>query len=152
MATVTRSSFLGKAAAVLLGLAAVVCCFSCGRQELPKGRVTGRVTYQGKPLKGWIIYFVPERGPVASGLIDEEGRYSLSTTGSGDGAVVGRHKVYFSPPPSTEAPADLTKPESPIPPRRSGSAISLPPKLCSPASTDKTAEVKPGSQQIDFDL
>ena len=141
----------------LAGLLAVLAALGsagCGGSELPLGRVTGRVTHQGKPLAGWIIYFVPARGPLASAPIGEEGRYTLSTRRPGDGAVIGTHKVYFAPPPPAAPAGSETEPvvEGPEVPPPSPYASLLPAKLLSPDTSGKTADVQAGTNQLDFDL
>jgi hypothetical protein len=62
------------------------------------GRVQGKVTYKGEPLKYGTVSFVPDAskgnsGPIATGSIKEDGTYILSTDEGGDGALVGHHKI-----------------------------------------------------------
>jgi len=62
------------------------------------GRVQGKVTYKGEPLKYGTVSFVPDAskgnsGPIATGNIKEDGTYILSTDEGGDGALVGHHKI-----------------------------------------------------------
>ncbi|MEZ6130999.1 MAG: hypothetical protein R3C59_20200 [Planctomycetaceae bacterium] len=54
--------------------------------------VTGTVTLKGAPLPDAMVTFVPEKGPVAIGMTDGSGKFSLRT-GRLDGAVLGQHKV-----------------------------------------------------------
>ena len=144
---------LARVAAGMLVAIPILVAAGCGSVgELPLGRVTGRVTYQGKPLAGWIIYFVPQRGPSASGVIDEEGHYTLTTRSSGDGAVVGTHTVYFAPPSPAgpaEAESAVEGPEVPPPPIQT---IPLPQKYRSPDGSGLTAEVESGGSTRDFEL
>jgi len=65
---------------------------------LKLARVSGKVTYKGEPLKNGTIVFMPDEtkgttGPQAIGTIMSDGTYILSSESSGDGAVVGHHKV-----------------------------------------------------------
>ena len=53
---------------------------------------SGTVTYKGKPLEKGTIQFVPEVGRPASGQI-VDGKFTLSTYGTDDGAIPGKHKV-----------------------------------------------------------
>lgn len=59
--------------------------------------VTGRVTLKGKPLKGNFqvnFYSVKQDGPVASGLLREDGSFELTSGNKGQaGAIVGEYKV-----------------------------------------------------------
>jgi hypothetical protein len=61
--------------------------------------VTGTVTFQGKPLAGAAITFVPagfEGGDAASAITDSEGKYALTTWEAGDGARPGEYRVKVS--------------------------------------------------------
>ena len=64
--------------------------------------VHGQITNNGEPVPEVIVYFVPQHGPRAQGTADEEGRFQLTTPGTGTGVVVGKHQVCFVPPPSEE--------------------------------------------------
>ena len=60
---------------------------------LTLGKVRGTMTYDGEPVRGGEVLFVPDTtkgtvGPPAAGTISEDGSYSVSTQESGDGAVV----------------------------------------------------------------
>jgi hypothetical protein len=63
------------------------------------GKVQGKVTYQGKPLDGGRVLFTPvagkggESGQSASGEIDSNGTYEMTTFNTGDGAILGQHIV-----------------------------------------------------------
>jgi len=71
----------------------------CGASNgLDLARVSGKVTYKGEPLKNGTVMFEPDEskgttGPQAIGTITSDGSYILSSETSGDGAVVGFHKV-----------------------------------------------------------
>jgi hypothetical protein len=65
---------------------------------LTLGRVQGKVTFKGEPVRYGTVSFVPDTtkgsdGPMAMGNIKDDGTYVLSTSDPGDGAVVGHHKV-----------------------------------------------------------
>jgi len=71
-----------------------------GDPSKPKlGRVSGNVTYNGKPVPKGLVTFVPSSGPgtqtgqAATGEIGPDGSYTLSTFANGDGAVLGEHVV-----------------------------------------------------------
>jgi hypothetical protein len=62
------------------------------------GRVQGKVTFKGEPLKYGTVSFVPDAskgndGPIATGNIKSDGTYILSTDEGGDGALVGHHRI-----------------------------------------------------------
>jgi hypothetical protein len=56
----------------------------------------GVVTYKGKPVPKLSVAFLPEKGMVAEGTTDANGRFTLTTKKLGDGAMVGPHKVGIS--------------------------------------------------------
>src|SRR5262249_42014233 len=65
---------------------------------LSLGRVSGKVTYKGQPVKNGTVFFMPDEskgtvGPPALGSITSDGSYVMSTETSGDGVIVGSHKV-----------------------------------------------------------
>jgi hypothetical protein len=64
----------------------------------PTYPVTGTVTFQGKPVAGAVISFVPtdENGAGASAIADTEGKYELTTWEAGDGARPGEYRVKVS--------------------------------------------------------
>ena len=90
----TRGVFAVLAASVILVIT------SCGGTDDGLGRrfpVSGKVTYNGKPLEKGAISFVPDdpKGVGASGAI-ENGSYALSTGGNNDGARAGKYKVTIT--------------------------------------------------------
>ena len=94
--------------ALALGLVAALSA-GCGRSETVP--VTGVVTLNGQPADEAEVIFMPSKGRVASGVTDQEGRFTLSTNKSGDGAVPGDHVVtigqYYppgKPPPMSGGP------------------------------------------------
>ncbi len=84
---------VGHVVALLSALAAV----GCGSSGPTMGRVSGTVTYKGKPLEKGTVTFLSTDGerPNATGPI-QAGSYTLQTTEPGDGAVVGEYKIAVS--------------------------------------------------------
>jgi hypothetical protein len=76
-----------------LALALVVC--GCRGSGLVK--VTGKLTYKGRPVPSTYVTFKPEEeGKRAShGLTDDDGNFSLTYSRSEVGAVPGRHTVFL---------------------------------------------------------
>ena len=80
-------------------IAALALMSGCGSNSgLSLGRVQGKVTYKGEPIKFGTVSFVPDsskatEGPIAMGNIKDDGSFVLSTSDAGDGAVVGHHKI-----------------------------------------------------------
>jgi hypothetical protein len=56
--------------------------------------VKGKVTYKGKPLARGTVKFEPDgAGRAATGEIQSDGTFVLTTYKQGDGAVPGHHRV-----------------------------------------------------------
>lgn len=134
---------LGRVHALLACLALV----GCGSGGPAMGRVSGTVTYQGKPIPKGTVTFIPTDGtrPSATGTIND-GAYTLQTTEPGDGAVVGGYKVAISD--IDPAVLNTAVPGMPV-----QAPKSLIPKKYGDANTSGlTAEVQSGSQTRDFPL
>jgi hypothetical protein len=90
------TTFRQALAAAAVGL--LVPVVGCSGNGLDLVRLSGKVTYKGKPLQNGTVFFMPDEskgtvGPPAVGSITENGSYVLSTESSGDGVIVGTHKV-----------------------------------------------------------
>ena len=144
--------------AVALGAACLLAA-GCGGPKL--GKVSGTVTSGGKPVTTGTIMFHPAEGPTAVGAINADGTYTLTTIKAGDGAVIGSHRVTIeatkvgpgslADPSSFEEELKLAgKPSKILVPGKVEYLV--PEKLAQLSTTDLTAEVKPGSNQVDFDL
>ena len=118
----------------------------CGATGPGMAQVTGKVTYQGKPVPKGTVSFVPTApgGRNATGQIDESGNYRLQTENPGDGALTGDYSV------SIAARDDVVLdyiPRKPIPPK-----YLAPAKYENPATSGLKATVKSGSNTVDFAL
>lgn len=74
---------------------AVACCCGCGPSGPERAKVSGSVTYMGKPIAQGTIRFIPTedtKGPVASANI-QQGKYEAVTKG---GVVVGTNRVEIT--------------------------------------------------------
>lgn len=123
----------------------------CGGDGMPLGRVSGQVTYKGQVVPDGIIYFVPEQGPAASSPIDTQGRYRLTTYSSGDGAVIGNHKVYFAPQADSGGADENLVESAEVPPPPDDPGY-LPHNYRSPETSGFERQVQAGSNTFDFDL
>ena len=145
---------------VLFASAAVLS--GCGGDpSKPKlGRVSGTVTYNGKPVTRGVVSFVPIGGPgattgqSAAGEINSGGSYTLTTFDPGDGAVLGEHNVLVQ---SREENPALEGKGMPIPDAKGQvnipQAKSLVPEKY--ATTEKSPlkfTVKEGSNVINIEL
>jgi hypothetical protein len=145
---------------VLLGAAAFL--FGCGGDTgKPKlGRVSGKVTYNGKPVTKGTVSFIPASGPgiatgqSAAGEIGPDGSYQLTTFEGGDGAVLGEHRVIVQ---SREDDPALKGGGMPIPDKQGRLNIKpptylVPQKYATTESSPLRFTVKEGSNRYDIEL
>lgn len=76
-------------------------CF--GKAEGPTGTVTGKVTFEGKPVAEGRVAFVSAAGHGASGSIEADGQFKLRRV-EGDQILVGTYQAVVQPPPTERAP------------------------------------------------
>lgn len=124
----------------LFALAVLVAgpCWGCGSGNgtpvalIP---VKGKVTYKGQPLTKGLVVFEPDGyGRMASGQLQSDGTFELSTLKPGDGVVAGEHRISI-----TQLDKALAKDR----------ALK---KYASPSSSKLTAEVSPEKTEFTFDL
>lgn len=65
----------------------------CGDGRPTRVPVAGKVLIDGQPLTKGFVRVVPANDRAATGAIDEEGRFRLTTFEQGDGCVPGTHPV-----------------------------------------------------------
>src|SRR5437667_11192293 len=94
--------FLSKRKLACLVAAAVLAGTGCGSK--PMG-IKGKVTLDGAPVPGASVEFVPEDGGhSAVGMTDNEGKFSLTTYKTGDGALRGEYRVVIKKTPQGALP------------------------------------------------
>ena len=131
-----------KAISLFVGLC--VALSGCGSEKLAK--VAGTVVHKRMPVTGGTLIFSPmgktNPGRPASAEINPDGTFVLGTVRTTDGALVGRHRVTFTPPPQ-----QLTEEQ-----RSNPNYIAPPPAYM--GLTPKTAEVeiKTGDNNIEIEL
>ncbi len=88
-----------------------VCVLGCGGSDFPVAAVSGKVTCEGKPVAYAMVFFEPLKSGESAmtgkqGFADcnENGEFFISTYGSKDGAVVGKHQVHVMPPHAEDHP------------------------------------------------
>lgn len=74
-----------------LGLLAAV-SVGCGPSAPKLYPASGTVTFEGKPVEGASVMFVPQAGPPSSGTTDASGKFTVMTKGK-PGAPLGTYKV-----------------------------------------------------------
>jgi len=124
----------------LVALAALLAgpCWGCGSSSgtpvtlIP---VKGKVTYKGQPVTKGVIQFEPDGyGRPATGQLQSDGTFELSTLKPGDGVVAGKHRISI-----TELDKSLAKDR----------ALR---KYASPNTSRLTVEVSPEKTEFPFDL
>lgn len=117
-----------------LSLAALIVALAgCGSSyQLETAPVSGRVTLDGKPVGPCTIVFTPPQGRAASGPVNPDGTFTLSTYDAGDGAIVGTHRVAVFIATSDETDSPSEKPTL------------IPEHYATPASSGLVYEVQPG--------
>ena len=123
---------------------AVLALAGCGGDRLKTAVVRGTVTYNGRPVPHGTISFIPASGPSATGELQPDGSYTLTTYRKGDGAVPGRHTVVIV---AMQDMSDrLPEQRNPLPPPI------VPVRYTSLATSDLRAEVKDEENMVNFSL
>jgi hypothetical protein len=124
----------------------VIGCLGCnkGPELVP---ITGRVTYQGRPVKDFAVIFVSqEGGRPCMGQTDQDGKYELLYTENAKGTRPGKNKVYLRYNPTTvEASAAFQGG------RRLADVDAIQNKYGDENTTPLVFDIK-GSQVLDLDL
>jgi hypothetical protein len=124
-----------------------------GAEQVPTASVTGKVTLKGEPVTGGTLTFAPiasgakPPGKPAAGAVQSNGLFTLGTYAEKDGAVVGKHRITYSPP-IPEAPMNDT--EAPMNDKEHAEAKKSPYDGLKPLIEE--VEVKAGSNSIDIEL
>ncbi|MBI5758053.1 MAG: hypothetical protein HZA46_06000 [Planctomycetales bacterium] len=144
----------------LLLLPFLVTIVGCGGGgQKPTAKVQGKVTFNGQPVPGGTLSFAPvaaekgnEPGKSASGGVNSDGTYVLSTYTDKDGAVVGKHRVIYLAASAASTGANPDDPAS----GHSDETAAANPAPASPFQGLKPkageVEVKSGSNTIDIEL
>ena len=132
--------------------ALAMCAFLAGCGSSNLAEVSGRVMLRGQPVTHGTIQFFPERSRPASAEIGPDGRYTLATFQSGDGALVGTHKVTITSSRSIPIGSHAANVDPEAPGVRYRREWDVPSQYAELATSGLTAEVQRGSNVIDFDL
>jgi len=102
----------------VLLLAACLATAGCGGvKEFKTAPVSGTVRCNGTLITAGLVVFTPipkpgtksqEAGRSATGIIQADGTFILSTYEDGDGAIVGRHRIQVMAPPPEDDDSPLT--------------------------------------------
>jgi hypothetical protein len=136
-----RSACCLVAASVLLALAS-----GCG---IGRGDVTGKVTYQGKPLVWGTVQFEGSDGMLKQSNIKSDGTYSIESVAAGEAKVA----VSSINPKSSDFQPIQREGTPPPPPRPEVKGwFSIPEKYNTPYGSELVYTVKTGPNTIDIEL
>ena len=150
----------------LLAVALLVSLLGLGCERPPDADrpstfpVTGTVTHNGQPVDGATVAFQGAEGsPSAIGVTDADGKYTLTTFVSGDGAVAGdyqvklfKYKVETAEAVPDESSDDYVAPAEGEEGDQAQENL-LPPNYADPATSGLTATVSEGGDNtFDFAL
>jgi hypothetical protein len=123
--------------ALCLGLLSLVLLAGCGAGH---AKVSGKVTYNGQPLKQGSITFLPAGGGrPANGKIKDGEIVELTTETLNDGVQTGSYKVTIR---SISNPDNMYASQKSLIPDRYGD----------PAKSGLTADIKRGTNELKFEL
>jgi hypothetical protein len=95
---------------VLVTLPILVTLAGCGKGDYPEmAKVTGTVTYKGKPVSNMMVNFMPTAGRPSWGKTDADGKFEMIYDEDVKGVKMGHHKVYFTPPATATIGGPKTK-------------------------------------------
>lgn len=115
----------------------------CGGPSYEMTTVDGICNCDGEPMSSGIIVFTPvpepgskntEPGKPAAAEIQKDGRFTLSTYGDKDGAIVGKHQIHLRPGDDDDDEEGAKKP------------------VCKKAPETLIVEVKPGKNNVNIEL
>ena len=94
-----NSNRLGLLLPLTLLVAASAALFGCGADDEVRGRISGKVTFQGQPVsEGLVLFSSNERGINMNATLKPDGSYEIIMA-KGAGLPLGTYKVCVSPPP-----------------------------------------------------
>jgi hypothetical protein len=97
-----RYNSLSLRVAAIANLPVLLALAGCGKSDYPPlARVTGTVTFKGKPVPNMMVNFMPTAGRPSWGKTDANGKFEMVIDSDYKGAEIGHHKVYFTPPATT---------------------------------------------------
>lgn len=118
----------------------------CSHSDNPKTYPTdGKVSFKGQPITSGMVLLTPkDSGHAATGNLEKDGTFRLTTFQKNDGAVAGTYQVAIQVFPTEGAGLPGAEFAGKTPP--------VPPKYGSPASSGLIAEIKAGENHLDFAL
>jgi hypothetical protein len=154
-------------ASFVVGLVAAIGVAGCGKGV---GTVSGKVSYQGKALKGGSVTFVSaEGGPSPGAQIKEDGTYTVPDVPGGKYKIcvttsflkpeqkfglgpTGPKIDPKAPPPAADLPPTASSPRAAVEAHNLKRYVAIPDKYSKPEETDLEYTVTAGDQTHDIDL
>jgi hypothetical protein len=128
-------------AVILVTCASLTGCNSV--KKVPVGEVSGKVTFEGKPVGQGIVTFMnPEVGAGDEAHLNPDGTYVVKTP-----MPVGEYKVFILPP-IVYKKVDIRGPEVGV----EVQTKEIPQRYRTIGTTELKATVKEGKNQLDFDM
>lgn len=131
-----------------VGFALLILTGCGGADTMQTAKVSGMVTLDGKAVTGGSLTLQPQSGgksglvgKSASGEVKPDGSFQLTTYSPGDGAVIGKHQVVYSPP-------GVATPE--VPEGAHAEPQKVPYQGATPKQTE--VEVKAGENKLTIEL
>ena len=138
-----------RCVAAAIAMMVIAATVGCGRADM--GRVSGVVTFGGKPVADAIVSFRPKNRPMAAGRTDAAGRFTLNTYSKGDGAVKGVNRVSIQP--WTPAPEAVPEPGQDPRPWKDAERADIPKEFRQEETSGLTVEVIAGKRnEFTFEL
>jgi hypothetical protein len=133
----------------------VATLLGCGGDSYgPTGKVTGKLTIDGKKLPGGhaVSFMQMEKGFLAFGITDDEGKFEIKSWNNGN-MPIGKYKVMIAPPSGgdvTNLSADelFDKPELSSPKSR----VQFPSRYRETTTSGLEYEITQGENRFDIDL
>lgn len=133
----------------LIAMMVIAATVGCGRADM--GRVSGVVTFGGKPVADAVVSFRPKNRPMAAGRTDAAGRFTLNTYSKGDGVVKGLNRIRIEP--WTPAPETVPEPGQDPRPWKEPERPDIPKKFRQEDTSGLTVEVIAGKRnEFNFEL
>ncbi len=151
-----QSAQFGRVVAAACGLCGILLAAGCGS----KGVVSGKVLYQGKPVRGGSVSFILEGGGTMFSPIEEDGSYTIPNVPPGTVKITVETESFrptvMQRDASGGAPEFMKKyiqeKEPQLLEQRAKRYVKIPPQYSDPDKSNLTYVVKSGKQEHDIDL
>lgn len=131
---------------LILSTVALSGCGSATSEHGPVGTLSGKVTFNGEPVKEGVVQFNnPEKGFGGQAVIDEEGNYTVSNDLGG--LVTGTYQISVVPP-MIEKSFGPDTPPSEVPKEMPN----IPKKYHYPNTSGLSFQVKEGENTFDIEM